>query len=62
MSESLPRPNVEIVTENNKDYIVISREEKGKKYEIEGYSENSKIKNVVEKIINDPYTGEWVEK
>ncbi len=58
----LPKPNVEIVTtESNEKHVVISRDGKGKSYKInETYNEDNKIKDVVEKVINDPYTGEWL--
>ena len=57
----LPRPNVEITTNSDgESHIVISRDGKGKSYKIEGNNERDKIKDVVEKVINDKYTGEWL--
>ena len=58
----LPRPNVEVAVDEitGKSHVVISREGKGRIYEVEGNSEKEKIKGVVEKVINDRYTGEWL--
>ena len=60
----LPRPYVEVATDDvsGKSHVVISREGKGRIYEIEGNTEGEKIKNVVEKVINDSYIFEWLPK
>ena len=58
----LPRPDVTVVNNeiNGESHVVISRDGKGKSYKIEGNTEGEKIKGVVEKVINDKYTGEWL--
>lgn len=59
----IPQPDVGINnTEDGKSYVVISRDGKAKSYEVEGIEPNEKIKKVVEKIINDPNTYEWLPK
>ncbi len=58
---ALPRPDVKVVqTEDGKSHVVISREGKGKSYEIEGSTPDEKIQRTVEKVISDGYTREWL--
>ncbi len=57
----LPRPDVAVVqTEDGKSHVVISRGGKAKSYEIVGASPDEKVKGVVEKVISDRHTGEWL--
>ena len=56
MKDSLPRPSVSVTNTAGKPSVTISREEgKGKNYIIEGSSIEDKIKDAVEKIINDAH-------
>ena len=58
----LPDPKVEITqNDGGKSFVTITRDGSGRKdYEIEGYSENEKIRRTVEKVIKDPTTAEWL--
>ena len=59
--DSLPRPDVNVTTtEDGKEHLVISRDGKAKSYEIEGNSAADRVKNVVEKVIGDGHTAEWL--
>lgn len=64
----LPRPDVSVTTDaNGKTEVTVSRPNGegnpiGRKYEAEGPGMNEKIKNVVEKIVNDAYTAEWIPR
>ena len=65
----LPQPDVSVSTDDatGKTTVVVSRPNAGgnpvgKAYEAEGSGMNEKIKNVVEKIVNDPYTAEWIPR
>jgi hypothetical protein len=60
----LPRPDVTVThnEDDGKSHVVISRDGKGKSYEITGTSPDDKIKGVVEKIIQDPHTLEWIPR
>jgi len=60
MTTILPRPDVNVTKTNDGDFVVISRDGRGKSYKIEGISTSEQIKGVVEKVINDKYTGEWL--
>ena len=57
----LPRPDVNVThTDDGKSHVVVSREGKGRTYVVEGVNPDEKVKGVVEKILNDPYTIEWL--
>lgn len=57
----LPRPKIETTkTPDGKDHLVISRDGRGRTYEIEGSSDVEKVKNTVKKVLDDGYTGEWL--
>jgi hypothetical protein len=57
----LPRPDVSVSTspESGVD-VVISRDGKAKSYKGDGATREAIIKDVVEKIIGDRHTGEWL--
>lgn len=58
---ALPRPEVKVVqTSDGKSHVVISRDTQTKSYEVEGTTPDEKVKNTVEKVISDRYTGEWL--
>jgi hypothetical protein len=59
--EPLPRPDVSVSTspESGVD-VVISRDGKAKSYKGDGAIREQVIKDVVEKIIGDRHTGEWL--
>ncbi len=65
----LPRPDVKVTPATERDPaasagsvdIVISRDNKGRSYRAEGGSAPEVVKDAIEKILNDPYTGEWVK-
>lgn len=65
---SVKRPEVDVVTTaDSKQHVVISRGKdtasaKAKSFEIRGSTEREKIKNIVEDIINDPRTPEWLPR
>ena len=57
----LPRPDVTVThTDDGKSHVVISRDGRGKSYEIAGSSPDEKVKDAVEKVISDGYTREWL--
>lgn len=67
----LPRPTVEVTSREEGDGlslghrvdVTISRGNAGKKYEggkTGGYSHDGALKDVIEQIIADPYTAEWL--
>lgn len=59
----LPRPTVDVVTtEDGKEHVVVSRDGKGKSYEIEGVSPAEKVKSAVTKVIGDAHTAEWLPR
>lgn len=68
MATILPRPNVEVSNTQGRDSsapdgsvdVVISRNGKGKSYRSVGGNLQEVVKDVVEKIISDRYTGEWL--
>jgi hypothetical protein len=64
MSTTLPRPNVsaETKTEDYKTHVdvVISRDGKAKSYKGEGSTEAARTKHVVDQVINDGHTAEWL--
>lgn len=58
-----PRPDVAVTTtEDGKTHVVISREGKGRSYDVEGATPNEKIKNGIEKVIGDAYSAEWLPR
>jgi hypothetical protein len=63
---TLPRPDVGVTTSDKSDdgkqkiSVVISRDNKAKTYEAENYTTAKSVQEVVEKIINDPLTREWL--
>lgn len=71
MAVDLPRPKIDVTqsTTNNSEptvnsthvNVVISRDGKGKSYHGTGTNTVEVVKDVVEQILNDPYTGEWIK-
>lgn len=65
-SPTLPRPDVTSSAEHNYDTgqtdlsVTIARDGKEKTYTASGGSESSRAKAVVEKIISDPASAEWL--
>jgi hypothetical protein len=58
---TLPRPDVNVTThESGSTDVVISRDGKGKSYRSEKTEKNEIVKDLVEKVVNDRYTGEWL--
>lgn len=58
---NLPRPDVAVTTtEDGKMHVVISRDGKARSYGVEGATETEKIRGVVEKVIGDHHTAEWL--
>lgn len=64
----LPRPKIEVnskedLTGHTVD-VVISRDNKAKSYSGggAGVSRNDATRDVVEKILNDPHSAEWIPK
>ena len=57
----IPRPDVTVThTDDGKSHVVISRDGRGKSYEVNGTTPDEKVKDAVEKVLNDSYTGEWL--
>lgn len=57
----LPRPDVNVTThESGATDIVISREGKGKSYRSEKTEKNEIVKDLVEKVLGDGYSREWL--
>ena len=58
----LPDPKVEVIqSDDGKHHVTISRDGSGKRsYEIEGSTDNEKVRRTVEKVIKDPSTAEWL--
>lgn len=57
----LPRPDVSVNTDTDgKTNVTIKRENSERSYVAEGPGMSEKITDVVKKIINDPYTAEWL--
>lgn len=42
--------------------VVVSRDGKGRSYRGVGTSEVERTKSIVRQIVDDPYTGEWIDK
>jgi hypothetical protein len=58
----LPDPVVNVTTEDGKTNVTISREGSGRRYDITSITESGKIAEAVRKVIQDPYTAEWLPK
>jgi hypothetical protein len=57
----LPRPDVNVTTnQSGGTDVVISRDGKAKSYQSEAPTRNEAVKELVEKIIGDRHTGEWL--
>jgi hypothetical protein len=57
----LPRPDVNVTTnQSGGTDVVISRGGKAKSYQSEAPTRNEAVKELVEKIIGDRHTGEWL--
>jgi len=64
----LPPPDVNVTsveTDTSEVNIIVSRkddsgEDRGRKYTGVSTSTNGAIKDAVEKLLNDPYTAEWL--
>jgi hypothetical protein len=59
----LPRPTVDVVSSpaTGRTQVTISRDGRGRIYEVRGVGDE-KLKDVVEQILNDPYTAEFLPK
>lgn len=61
MPDTLPRPDVSIANgPDGKERLVISRDDRSRSYPIDGANEGQRIRGVVEKIIADHNTAEWI--
>lgn len=68
MPTILPRPEVTVTPASDRDPIapsgsvdiVISRGGKGKSYRADGSSAPEIVKDAIEKVLADPYSGEWI--
>lgn len=57
----LPRPDVAVSTSPSSGVdVVISRDGKAKSYKGDGATREAIVKDVVEKILGDRHTGEWL--
>ena len=65
---TLPRPDVNVTHASERDPtappgsmdVVISRDGKGKSYRVVGDTGPAIVKDAIEKVIGDGYTGEWL--
>jgi len=65
---TLPRPDVTVTHATERDPtappgsmdVVISRDGKGKSYRAVGDSGPAIVKDAIEKVLGDHYTGEWL--
>ena len=61
LAVDLPRPEVQVTTTSDgKEHVVISRDGRGKSYEISGATSAEKVRDAITKVISDKYTGEWL--
>ena len=66
----LSRPTVEVTPASDRDSsapagsvdVVVSRDGKGRSYRAEGGTSVELVKDAVKKVLNDPYSGEWIPK
>jgi hypothetical protein len=65
---TLPRPDVTVTHATERDPnaptgsmdVVISRDGRAKSYRIVGETGPAIVKDAVEKVLGDPYSGEWL--
>lgn len=59
----LPKPDVSVTTTETGDTtVVISRDGKEKKFESNHVTRDGVVKDIVEKVIADPASAEWLPK
>jgi hypothetical protein len=58
----IPRPDVNVKTDavTGKTHVVISRDGRGRSYEVTGVGVDDKIRDAVGKVLGDAYSAEWL--